>query len=230
MADFESEIHDLYFILCVFAVVIPLELFFFKDWKTSIKGRLVNILFMLTYIFLGGHLLKLALPYLEFVTRPSPITNIYLYMVSYLLMADFLFYLYHRLQHSNRFLWKIHRLHHSDLDMNITTSFRTNLLENGIQYTVLYLPTVFILGHNNEAIMLTYYVAFGALFFGHLKMKANFGELSKWIVNPAVHRIHHSREKIHRNKNFAQVFSFYDRLGKTYHHPAKDEFPSTGLN
>lgn len=221
--QFAEEITQLKHILIVFALILPLEYFLNRSKKTSPRGLVFNFIVMLLYVFGGGVLVKLAL---QFVTVPfvSPvIENPYLYTVVFILLVDILFYLYHRLQHRWPLLWKVHRLHHSDLDMNITTSFRTNLFDNLIQYFVIITPVYLIMGTNYEAAHYCYYGLSFFLFFGHLKAQNSWGVLSKIIVTPEVHRIHHSQDKAYRDKNFAQVFPFLDMLGRTHAARKKDD-------
>lgn len=60
-------------------------------------------------------------------------------------------------------------------------------------------------------------------------IKARLPWLDRLLVTPQVHRIHHSRDPGHYNRNFADAFPLFDILFGTYHKPAAEEFPETGL-
>jgi sterol desaturase/sphingolipid hydroxylase (fatty acid hydroxylase superfamily) len=53
--------------------------------------------------------------------------------------------------------------------------------------------------------------------------------LDRVLVTPQVHRIHHSIDPVHHNRNFADALPIFDIVFGTYHRPAKEEFPPTGL-
>jgi sterol desaturase/sphingolipid hydroxylase (fatty acid hydroxylase superfamily) len=65
--------------------------------------------------------------------------------------------------------------------------------------------------------------------FSHANWRLELGRLGYLFISPQVHRIHHSVEQRHINKNFASLFPVIDMIFGTYYHPRKDEWPSTGL-
>lgn len=81
-----------------------------------------------------------------------------------------------------------------------------------------------------EMVMLIGFVYF---LFGdglvHLNMRVSFGRLALVLNNPQYHRIHHSTEPQHRDKNFCKMFPVFDVIFGTAWRPGKDEFPNTGL-
>jgi sterol desaturase/sphingolipid hydroxylase (fatty acid hydroxylase superfamily) len=66
-------------------------------------------------------------------------------------------------------------------------------------------------------------------FVNHANVQVGFGPLTGIIAGPQWHRIHHSTELRHRDRNFATFFPFIDKLFGTYYAPAADEYPATGL-
>jgi sterol desaturase/sphingolipid hydroxylase (fatty acid hydroxylase superfamily) len=65
--------------------------------------------------------------------------------------------------------------------------------------------------------------------FFHANLRLGFGKANVLLVSPQVHRIHHSRLPQHADTNFVIAFPIWDILFGTYHHPAPDEFPPTGV-
>ena len=63
----------------------------------------------------------------------------------------------------------------------------------------------------------------------HANLRLNFGIFIPLISGPQWHRIHHSIEPEHQDKNFAAFFPFIDIIFGTYYRPQKDEYPDTGL-
>jgi sterol desaturase/sphingolipid hydroxylase (fatty acid hydroxylase superfamily) len=66
-------------------------------------------------------------------------------------------------------------------------------------------------------------------YFIHLNSRIRFGASGRIFACPQTHRVHHSIEPRHYDQNFAAVFSLWDSLFGTYYHPAKDEWPETGV-
>jgi sterol desaturase/sphingolipid hydroxylase (fatty acid hydroxylase superfamily) len=144
-------------------------------------------------------------------------------------IADGTFYVYHRLQHRNPLLWRIHKLHHTEPALNITTSRRTHCLERPLQFVVLVLPALWILGYNPDGLEYAMYAGLFFLFYSHLDIKLPLGPLTPVIVGPQLHRLHHSVEDVHHGINYAQIFPLFDILGGTYRRSGSREYPATGL-
>jgi len=221
----------------VFAVVFPLEAFFGSGQKTTWGERIGNLAAMLLHFVLGGVVLmaffitpigrKLA----EFPREPRAelLRNPIVWAIAAVLIIDALFYCYHRIQHKIPFLWHIHKLHHTDPAMNITTSKRSHFLERALQYLCLTFPMFWALGMNVQGMT---YAAMAVSFFlyaAHADIRLDIGPLTPILVGPQYHRLHHSRLAKHENVNFAQMFPVFDMLGGTYVRPGKGEYPATGV-
>ena len=147
----------------------------------------------------------------------------------YLFLSDFFFYWYHRAQHTFKYLWVLHELHHSDTELNVTTSMRTYWLDRPMQALAISIPISYIVGIDAIGIKI-YLVLFTAwLFFTHANLKIRFGVFTRVFCGPQLHRIHHSNLPEHQGKNIAQFFPIFDILFGTYYHPGYNEFPATGL-
>jgi sterol desaturase/sphingolipid hydroxylase (fatty acid hydroxylase superfamily) len=223
--------------LAIFAVAIPIELLFGTGRRAQWSERMGNIGAMLLHFAAGGLLLNamLAQPWgiliLGFPETPRTtlLQNPIVWTIALIFVTDGLFYIYHRLQHAVPLLWHVHKLHHTDPEMNITTSKRSHFLERPLQFIVFGAPALWITGVNYEG--LAYATVCGPffLYFAHLDLRLPLGPLTAIIVGPQYHRIHHSKAGSEQNANFAQAFPLFDMLGGTYKRPAQDEYPDTGV-
>lgn len=124
------------------ATILPLEFAFGSAKKDAWHGRFGNLCAMLIHFAAGGVVLGLVLatpagqwlasypqePRLELLRNP------YVWALTSAFLVDAAFNCYHRLQHAVPIFWRIHKLHHTDPAMNVTTARRTHFLERALQY------------------------------------------------------------------------------------------------
>jgi sterol desaturase/sphingolipid hydroxylase (fatty acid hydroxylase superfamily) len=147
-----------------------------------------------------------------------------------LLTYDAYRYWTHRLDHMVPFLWKLHSFHHSAERITIVTGARHLWLAGVINAS--YFPVMAVLFKISPQMAgVVYALYFLPDGFAHLNYRFPFslGRFVAFLNNPQWHRIHHSVESEHRDKNFASLFPFMDIVFGTAYFPAKDEFPATGL-
>lgn len=150
-----------------------------------------------------------------------------------LAVYDFWLAFSHRLEHHVPALWDIHQVHHSDRWMNPLTVFRDNFLQ--IQWrsffsmlTIgLFIDLNFKEGGQAAVYSQLFLFAWAALCHSNIRVELPW--LEGILVTPQYHRIHHSTRPEHIDKNFADVFPFFDMLFGSYVRPKKGEFPETGL-
>ncbi|PQV54588.1 sterol desaturase family protein [Paraburkholderia sp. BL21I4N1] len=146
-----------------------------------------------------------------------------------LLTIDFLEYAFHRLQHAWPLLWKLHSLHHSAVEFNVTVTLRHHWFEMLIKGCLLY-PLVGVMFKVSPAIVgATSLVFMIGNYFAHLNLRIDLGRYSTWINNPQYHRLHHSNRVEHYDHNFTQLLPLWDHLFGTRWVPSKHEWPATGL-
>jgi sterol desaturase/sphingolipid hydroxylase (fatty acid hydroxylase superfamily) len=80
-----------------------------------------------------------------------------------------------------------------------------------------------------QGVLISSAIAQWAVFI-HANLRIPLGPLTAVFAGPQLHRIHHSRELKHTNKNYAAFFPIWDVLFRTYHRPAPQEWPATGLH
>ena len=135
-----------------------------------------------------------------------------------ILLLDAWTYLWHRMNHTVPVLWRFHRLHHADREMNVTTANRFHFGEIVLS-SILRLPILALLGVNIEELAIYDTMLFAAVQFQH----ANIG-LPEWLdrtlryflVTPHLHKVHHSVVRTEADSNFSSMFSWWDRLFRTY--------------
>ena len=135
-----------------------------------------------------------------------------------LVLFDGWMYLWHRANHEIGFLWRFHRVHHNDPEMDVTTTLRFHLGEIALS-TLLRLLVIPWLGLTIGQLLLYETLLFPVILFHHSNVR--FPErvdrrLRALIVTPAVHRIHHSEIRVETDSNYSSIFSFWDRLAGTF--------------
>ena len=127
-------------------------------------------------------------------------------------------YFWHRAYHGLPIMWRMHRVHHSDLDVDVTTAGRFHLTEMVLS-AVFRLIVIASLGASLASVVI-FEIIFGALNqieHANLRVPEPFETWLRWVfVTPDMHRIHHSQEQGHTNSNYSTIFSWWDRLFGTY--------------
>lgn len=146
----------------------------------------------------------------------------------FVLVFDFFYYWWHRLQHSP-ILWPQHMFHHADRSVNVTTGIRHHWLEEPLRAFLIWLPMNLVF--NLKPIEAAGFGLFLALwgYFTHLNIRLDLGPLTAVLAGPQFHRVHHSVLLEHQNKNFAAFLPVWDVVFRTYFRPRRDEYPPTGL-
>lgn len=134
------------------------------------------------------------------------------------LAFDLWMYLWHRANHAMPLLWRFHRVHHSDPEVDSTSAYRFHLGEMLIS-TLLRLAVIPLLGISLKNLVLYELVLQPVILFHHSNIALPH-RLDRWIrlalVSPNMHRVHHSDIPVETNSNYASILSFWDRVGRTY--------------
>ncbi len=134
-----------------------------------------------------------------------------------LILLDLWMYLWHRLNHAVPLLWRFHRTHHSDSEVDVTTGLRFHLGELAIS-AALRLGLIVLLGLRLEWILLYEIMLLPVVLFHHsnVGLAERWDRLLRWvIVTPNMHRVHHSNLRPETDSNFSSVLSLWDRLFQT---------------
>ncbi len=131
---------------------------------------------------------------------------------------DFFIWLQHVMVHAVPALWRLHRVHHADLDFDVTTGARFHTLEivlsMGIKFAV-----IAVLGPPVLAVVIFEVLLNATAMFNHgnVRIPERLDRVLRWlVVTPDMHRVHHSWEDDETNSNFGFNLSWWDRLFGTY--------------
>ena len=140
------------------------------------------------------------------------------------LFADFLAYWCHRAEHA--FFWSIHSVHHAPTELHAANSIAHPLQ---MWYTIVCIGIPMRLIDSPAVSGIITFVAVLLTYYIHSPIDVHFGPLRKVLVDNRFHRIHHSVEPRHFDKNFGIGFSLWDRMFGSAYDPAPDEWPVVGL-
>ncbi|HUT49365.1 MAG TPA: sterol desaturase family protein [Alphaproteobacteria bacterium] len=145
-------------------------------------------------------------------------TPAWLVVVVSLLALDLAIYLQHVMFHAVPALWRLHRMHHADLEFDVTTGLRFHpieiLLSMGIKLAV-----VAALGPPAVAVLVFEVLLNATAMFNHSNVRIPLGldRVLRWIVvTPDMHRVHHSIHPDETNSNFGFNLPWWDRMLGTY--------------
>ncbi|MFI5445557.1 archaeosortase/exosortase family protein [Polaromonas sp. UC242_47] len=147
------------------------------------------------------------------------------------LLIDFWRYWEHRLFHRVPVLWRLHLVHHSDTQIDVTSSERHHPLEF-LLGTAVMLALIGVLGLPAQAVGLYLLTATVIALYSHanLRLPASLEcRLNRLIVTPGVHAVHHSDLQAQTDSNYGTVLTLWDRLFGSYVDPAHVKIPHFGL-
>ena len=143
--------------------------------------------------------------------------------------ADFLYYWMHRFKHEIRWMWADHAVHHSGNRMNVFMNFRLGWTGLIVGTWLMHLPLV-IIGFPPSAVITTYALSLVWQAWIHTDMIGKLPRPLEWILNtPSHHRVHHSRNPVYLDKNYAGILIIWDRMFGTFQEELEDEPCDYGL-
>ncbi len=215
----------------------PIENHGSQEARATIRTEWMLVAFMATigiflqivqFIVFGRAVMAIGRPLL-YLEAQSVLGSMALVIV-YALYIDCTKYWMHRLAHMIPLLWAVHSFHHSAERLTVVTGARHHWTE-----TIVLAPLVFLTvmlfqvpEHILSMSLLLNKVPDG---LQHLNYKIAWHRVGIWFNTPWWHRIHHSVEPKHYNKNFSVAFPIMDVIFGTAYYPAPDEYPEeTGLS
>ena len=133
-------------------------------------------------------------------------------------VLDFIIYLQHVMFHAVPILWRLHMMHHADLDYDVTTGLRFHPLEIIVSMAIK-LSAIVVVGPSALAVILFEVILNATAMFNHgnIRLPVNFDRILRLlVVTPDMHRVHHSVIIRETNSNFGFNFPWWDRLFGTY--------------
>ncbi len=154
-------------------------------------------------------------------------SSILTYLVAFIAL-DFAGYWTHRVQHVFNFFWNGHIVHHSSEEFNLACALRQSISSFAKIFVVFLLPAA-LLGVPEKVIAVVAPLHLFAQFWYHTQHINRMGWLEKIIVTPSHHRVHHAINKEYIDKNYGQIFIFWDKLFGTYQEELNDVTPVYGI-
>ena len=136
---------------------------------------------------------------------------------------DCAIYLQHVMFHAVPLLWRLHRVHHADADIDVTTGARFHPIEILLSMLIKF-AAIAVLGAPAAAVLVFEVLLNATAMFNHanLRLRESVDRLLRWVlVTPDMHRIHHSMEATEANSNFGFNLPWWDRLFGTYRDRAR---------
>jgi sterol desaturase/sphingolipid hydroxylase (fatty acid hydroxylase superfamily) len=214
-------------------IAMPIALLFLAETLWPVRARTrarhrrwpLNGALYLVHTLCVGSILRLvlgvpsywvALHYADFgLLRHAPLAARW---IGGLLALDFAFYCQHVLLHRSDFLWRFHRLHHSDLEVDFSTAGRSHPVE--ILFTSLAkTAVVLVVGVPATTVLAFETILEFSRFFVHTNVRVPAG-IQRWVgllwVTPPTHLVHHSCKRREGNSNFNAQLVLWDKLCGTY--------------
>ena len=175
----------------------------------ALNAVIINLIFAASIVYTISYVTANKLGILNIFELPYGIK-----ILAAVIAMDFVLYVWHLLNHEVMFLWRFHIVHHSDLNMDVTTATRFHIIELFFG-SIIKIITIYIIGADLLGILIFESTVTLATQFHHSSLKIpGWFESVFWylFVPPSMHRIHHSVVIKERNTNYGVIFSIWDRL------------------
>lgn len=194
------------------------------DMISSLSSGITNVTkdvlgLSIAIISYGWLVDKLALVHVQ--------NSILTYIIAFIAL-DFAGYWVHRLDHEYNFFWNAHIIHHSSEDFNLACALRQSISVVFRIFTIFLLPAA-LLGVPPMVIAVVAPLHLFAQFWYHTQHINKMGFLEKIIVTPSHHRVHHAINPEYLDKNYGQIFIFWDKWFGTYQEELADKPPVYGI-
>lgn len=211
-------------------------LFAMACWETFFPKRLLNVSRLtrwsnnLVITFMNSMVIRLFIPISEvsvaFYAKENHLglfnqlafDNEWLVMMLSIVILDAVIYFQHRLFHRMPLLWRVHRVHHVDLDIDVTTGVRFHTIEIIISLLIKCIAIMLIGAPVMAVLIFSVLLNITSMFsHGNVRMPFIVDKIIRWvIVTPDMHRVHHSDIPSETDSNYGFNLSIWDRLFRTY--------------
>lgn len=193
-------------------------------YESSISNLSVGIAERLLNLFISASFYSVFLwIYVHYAIFNIP--NTWWVWILLILFTDLVWYWYHRLGHQINFLWAAHIVHHQSEEFNFTVAARITVFQS-LARNVFWCVIPLIGFH--PTMVITILIVHGAYsFFTHTQLIGKLGWLEHILITPSLHGVHHASDEKYLDKNFGDVFTFWDKLFGTFQ--KEEEAPKYGL-
>ncbi|MBK5270602.1 MAG: sterol desaturase family protein, partial [Bacteroidia bacterium] len=194
------------------------------DMISSLSSGVTNV----TKDVIGLYFVILSYPFfLKYLAVTHVPSTIAVYVIAFFAL-DFAGYWVHRLQHVTNFFWNGHIVHHSSEEFNLACALRQSISAIVKTFAIFLLPAA-LFGVPGEVIGVVAPLHLFAQFWYHTQHINKMSFLEKIIVTPSHHRVHHAINPVYIDKNYGQIFIFWDKLFGTYQEELPDVPPVYGI-
>lgn len=220
----------------MFALMIglltPIELTISYE-KQSLRGRLYGVVFWIVWTIFAmaaGELFKIISPgsLIHIPIKFAGAWDIVIAPILAAIVSDFYFYFHHRIQHAVPLLWRFHAVHHSIRELNAVNAYH-HPFDDFIKGFISLIPLAIFAVDVSRAIPTMTLILALHPYYLHSPIKADLGWFRCIFGDNMFHRIHHSTNPKHFDKNFGAFTTLWDRLFETAYWPSKNEWPEVGL-
>ena len=194
------------------------------DMISSLSSGVTNV----TKDVIGLYFIILSYPFflrhLSLATIPN---TVIVYIIAFIAL-DFGGYWVHRLQHVSNFFWNGHIIHHSSEEFNLACALRQSISAIVKTFAIFLLPAA-LLGVPQEVIGVVAPLHLFAQFWYHTQHIGRMGFLEKIIVTPSHHRVHHAINPEYIDKNYGQIFIFWDKWFGSFQQELPEVTPVYGI-
>lgn len=142
------------------------------------------------------------------------IPNTWWVWIILLLTTDLVWYWYHRLGHEINLFWAAHIVHHQSEEFNYTVSARITTFQAIIRN--IFWCLLPLAGFHPKMVFATLVIHGAYSFFTHTQFIKNLGWLEYVFITPSLHGVHHASNEKYINKNYGDLFVFWDKLFGTF--------------
>lgn len=227
ITEHAAELRSAFFVagLALFGLLGVILPYRTVDWKRDRYRWLNN----LSLTLLNGFTVYFFVPFslVSLSTRFSNSQTELWKVVLQVLLLDLVIYWQHLIFHKVGFLWRLHRVHHSDTEFDSTTALRFHTLEICISFVIKALA-IWTLGISPIAVVVFEIVLNLSAMFNHgnFQLPKAYEMLNWLVVTPGMHRIHHSIDVKERDTNYGFFLSIWDRIFRTYTNISRHDLKS----
>lgn len=191
----------------------PAQPVFRPEWQTDFHHFMVNHMLVGFVLLLVNQLVHGLFGWMasDGVRAWVQGLNFWVALFLLVLVADLVQYWVHRAYHELPWLWRLHAVHHSSVQMDWMAGSRQHLVETVITRTCVLAP-IFLLGFNKNVVDAYIVIVGFQAVFNHANVSVRLGPLRYLIVTPNFHHWHHSQDQEALDRNYAAHFAFIDHL------------------
>mgnify|MGYP005991341829 FL=1 len=214
-----NDLSLLYIIIPFFIIELIRYVYLKRLNKDIVLDSVANVFTLFAFIsieYILGVLIVIKLyTYASYYTIFSELPLNWLTIISCIILADFLYYLEHRLMHRIGIGWATHTVHHSSPHFNMSVAYRFGPLDS--VFPLFFSIPAVMLGFNPFLLLASeiFVQVFQTIL--HTEIIKKFPKLIEYIFNtPSHHRVHHGSNKQYWDKNYGGIFIIWDRMLGTF--------------